>query len=333
MNVFRWEVSLKNAERISLPARPSSRAYSMRRPFCHTLLGVLSVALAGCAAVDHFTAPPPRAPTAKIQVVPPAMGTTSVTPSPERVASAIRHAQQGDPAASVATLAQIGGWPERTAAITQVAETIAAADRARALALVTAFPAGLARDVAAESASRAIVRTDPATALEWALTLPDASSRTQALRISAFEIGRREPQPGLERVFALPAGSARDEAARTLASAWVQHDANAAVAWLRTGATDEVRRVVTASMAFELAQTNPRLALELGESLPPGLERRSVVLAAVATWAAQDHAGAVAWARQLPAGEARDLALHGIASADGSESYRAGAAPPMRRRR
>ena len=109
----------------------------------------------------------------------------------------------------------------------------------------------------------------------------------------------------------LPAGPRREEALVLAASRWSRHDAKRALAWARDLPPDEFKVRVMTGIGFELAQTTPDQAIAVAETLPEGRNRWLLLAAATQTWVARDPNAAMAWARDLPAGSAREAALAG----------------------
>ncbi len=126
----------------------------------------------------------------------------------------------------------------------------------------------------------------------------------------------------LERVRALSVSPARAEMLGYAAAAWARRDASAALAWVRGLTPGEEKDRLATSISFALAQSDPRRAVELLDTLPDGRDRRVLLGAIGQTWVARDADQAWRWAQQLPEGAWREAALAGIETGLGGAGAR-----------
>ena len=203
-------------------------------------------------------------------------------------------------------------WSERRYVARGVVETIGADDLAKAGRVVRAMSPGPDLRAAAEAVARLSVARDPAAAAAWALA-EDTPSVEFAVRLAVADAWVARDAPGaLRGITAQPPSPGRNEMVGFAAAAWARHDASAALVWGRSLAAGEERTRVVTSMGFAWAQTEPERAVEVLPLLPEARDRWLIVGAIAQTWVARAPDAAWAWARQWPAGPAREAALAGI---------------------
>lgn len=269
--------------------------------------------VSGCAGVggSRANAPfvAPRMPT-----VLPAEATAAhaVVADGEFLARAAVFARQDDIVGAVRVLESIVDQPQRARVATAFVADLTGGNLKAALAVAEGMLPGPAQTAAMATVARPMARRDARAALRWASSLPPSEARRAAVEAVAAELMALEPRVNLELALALPDGPARDEMLSVAVAAWVQRDASAAIVWLRDRPADTLTPRLTASMGFALAQLAPDRAVALAEMLPAGRDRWLLLSAIGQTWVARDQGAAIAWARNLPAGEARDAALAGI---------------------
>lgn len=207
----------------------------------------------------------------------------------------------------------------------EIAASLAATRPMDAVAFALSLAPGPAQTAALEVGARSWLRRDAATALRWAMELADPTTTRVVRRAVADESAGVAPAATLARLLALPAEPGRDEVLGLAAAAWVRRDADAAEAWLQRLPAGDLRQRLTAQMGFELAQTHPRRAIPLAETLAPGRDRWLLVTAITQTWVAVDAPAAFAWTRQLGPGEAHTAAVAGLDAGLGVAVSRRGA--------
>jgi hypothetical protein len=234
------------------------------------------------------------------------------TPVAETVARALAAARQDNlPAARqlIDALPEVG---ERARAGTEFIAAFANEAPAQAAALALSWRLSPFATSDIEIAARAWAAQAPDEALRWGLTLAEPAMAAAARRAIATELVRTGPAAAVEKIAAQPESPARQMTLGFAVAAWARHDADTAEAWVRGHGDDETRSRLLLSLGFELAQTNPQRAIAMADRVPAGRDRWLLLAASSQTWVAQDHAAAMAWANQLPAGEARDAALAGV---------------------
>ena len=268
--------------------------------------------LGGCAGGGAGS----EADAARLPVMP------TVTPPVAAVAVAVG---EGEVVANVLDLVQAGNLPAARRAIEGVADlaqrqrvgetvivTAARSDPRQAAELAAGLSVAGGRTRGLELAAATFVARDAEAALSWALESSDSAVAGIARRAVVQQLVRANPQGAVDRILARPVSPARDDTLGFAAAAWARIDATAAVNWLHTLASGDLRDRLTSSIGFEIAQQHPESAVELAETLPAGRNRWLLFSAIAQTWVATDAKSALAWAGRLPAGEARAAAFAGL---------------------
>ena len=99
---------------------------------------------------------------------------------------------------------------------------------------------------------------------------------------------------------------------RVVAQKWAAANPEAAAKWVARLADSNERDTMLSCVCFQVAEADPRQAIQILEQQGPGNDRREMMLGNLAQqWAAQDLQAATTWASSYPAGENRDnLFLH-----------------------
>lgn len=304
-------------------AVPSYSSISTRTRAGEALLWAGCVALAGCTAASvHQGGTAPRRP--MMPTISPAAAATDVPaplPDADIVAAVVRRARAGEITAAISMLKAADS--SKRGRLGEEAVSILADDNpALAATLALALPPGTSQITAVDLAGRAWVLSDPNAALAWAMQLPEANAAIAGRRAVTTELVRTDPAAAIDLIQAFPAGNARDDTLVLAAVAWARRRTDEALAWLGRLPEDAFRERLTSSMGFELAQSNPKRALELAEQLPEGRNRWLLLSAIAQTWVAVDAKAALAWAQDLPAGEARLAAFAGVETGFGVPSSR-----------
>lgn len=181
-------------------------------------------------------------------------------------------------------------WPEKIFALDSTAQ----------------HPVGL------NEATRELTRRDPAAALAAIETLPDPRHRELALRTYAEELARTDPEAAGH--FAL--ANTDEEVRRGLLSAvvksYTRSDPVAALDWIRRNVPESPLRpdlIRQATMA--LAEQDPQAASLVFPEIE-GEQSAYMARTIATTWVQTDPGAAVAWAAQLPVGDARNQAVTGL---------------------
>jgi len=210
-----------------------------------------------------------------------------------------------------------------------VAGELAETDPAAATRLARALSPGGAQLAALDAVAVRLADRGPAAALDWALgDWPEPFSARHARGAVARALAARDAADTVERLGQLPASVARDDLLLATAGAWARRDPGAALDWLRRWPEDDLKPRLTSGIGFEIAQTRPDRAIEVTEMLPAGRNRWLLTSAIAQTWVAVDAKAALAWAGQLPAGEARDAAFAGAETGFGVPLSRRGVSAP-----
>jgi hypothetical protein len=258
--------------------------------------------------------PPPRAETVPAVSVSDALG------------EALRSAAAADFAAAARALERVPPV-ERVAVARQfVAESLAQEPR-RAAAVALELSPGPAQAAALPLAVRALLERDPQEAVNWALSQTAPGPRFVALETVASQLVARGPREAADLLLGASDAPGRVEILALALAHWSRRDPEAALAWTQRLPAGELRQRATASVGFALAQTAPERALAIIDLVSEGRDRWLLVGAIGQTWVAQNPDAAMRWARQLPAGPARDAAIAGIDAGMGiAASRRAGPA-------
>ncbi|MEO6568761.1 MAG: hypothetical protein ABIO94_08345 [Opitutaceae bacterium] len=257
----------------------------------------------------------------------PTMGRTSDITNPkvpehEILAGALRLASNNDIVAAVRTLDLTVDSAERSRVSVNFVQALSSQNPSLAAAAALALPFGPTRSAAVEIAASSWIQRDANAALTWSLDLSDPNAANLARRAVARELVRENPRGALNRIQAFPADNRRDDLVAIAAAAWAHQDPEAATSWLREQPDNNLRRRLTSSVAFEIAQISPSRAITLAETLPAGRDRWLIFSAIAQTWVAVDQNAAFAWANKLEAPDARNAAIAGITTGLGVGSNR-----------
>jgi hypothetical protein len=117
------------------------------------------------------------------------------------------------------------------------------------------------------------------------------------------------------------AGGWHTELMRVLAQNWAELNLPDAGKWVAQIANPDERDTMLSCVCFQVAQTDPKLAVETLEQQGTTGDRRQMMLGNLAQqWAAQDLLGAVSWAANFPPGDIRDNLFARIAMAESQSS-------------
>jgi hypothetical protein len=113
------------------------------------------------------------------------------------------------------------------------------------------------------------------------------------------------------------AGSWHTELMRILAQNWAQLNLPDAENWVSQISNSDERDTMLGCICFQVAQTDPRLAIQVLEQQGLNGDRREIMLGNLAQqWASQDLQAAVAWANNYPLNDMRDKLFMHIALAE-----------------
>ena len=142
---------------------------------------------------------------------------------------------------------------------------------------------------------------NPAAAHKWLLGLPPDSPGTRSFLhlwgTSYVENadGRRNHAAQLDTLRLLPDSPAKAESMKEQIRKWTEHDAEAALAWVRGTGDESLTALVYESVTRGLVAESPDEAIKLYSALHDGPDKVAAALRLSADWAAKDHEAARRW--------------------------------------
>jgi hypothetical protein len=134
---------------------------------------------------------------------------------------------------------------------------------------------------------------------------------------------RTDPWVGAEFAKSIEVGSWRTEIMRVLAQNWAQLNLPDAEKWVSQISNSDERDTMLGCICFQVAQTDPKLAVQVLERQGLNGDRREIILGnLVRQWASQDLSAAVAWANNYPVNDRSDKLFRQIAYAVSEKSPR-----------
>ncbi|MDB6018244.1 MAG: hypothetical protein JWR19_2733 [Pedosphaera sp.] len=128
---------------------------------------------------------------------------------------------------------------------------------------------------------------------------------------------RSDPWAAARFAESTEAGSWHTELMRVLAQNWAQLDLPDAEKWVSQISNSDERDTMLGCICFQVAQTDPRLAIQVLEQQGLNGDRREIMLGNLTQqWAVQDLQAAVAWANNYPLNDMRDKLFMHIALAE-----------------
>jgi hypothetical protein len=235
------------------------------------------------------------------------------------------------------------GYHGQIAALAQIEGRIAASDFNSLSQAVSSAPPGSARETALRALVKAHAVKDPAAVLAFAGGLENARERDMALRTLFSTLARNDPSKAVGMASGLADSEDRAGALGAAVSAWASQDTAAALAYVASGAEEGMRPALYRDIAmrtranhrqvFEAvvanvpsgsmfeqsvygvfsnwARENPREAAAALAELPGGSVSLSATMLVARQWAAAagDKKSVFDWARGLPEGDTRTLAM------------------------
>jgi hypothetical protein len=123
-----------------------------------------------------------------------------------------------------------------------------------------------------------------------------------------------DPKRALEMLDGMPPGQSRVNMLASIASTWMSHDSDAAIAWIDSlPAVDRSKALQNG--IWQLAQEDSAKAAKLLSSLPANNQISHQYSQLASQWAQQDPEAAQKWVESLPAGQTREQAMGGIIGA------------------
>lgn len=205
-----------------------------------------------------------------------------------------------DPAAKAAVLLAA---PQRDAGkLRQALGDWLAADAPAALEKMSAVPAAdpfwehSAADAVQWWAVNARASLTPEQFLETIAAVPAGPQREAVLKGLA-DYGASNDIPFAQRMIAeMEAGRARDEAMSSLTELWMRKDPGQLSEWLAAQSASDSRQAAASRFAELLAKSDPESAARWADTIPDGYwQKEGVVDAVRAAWLAKDADAAAAW--------------------------------------
>lgn len=157
------------------------------------------------------------------------------------------------------------------------------------------------REVLATAIERAN-REDISGAVGVIETLPVAE-REAVVRELIAGIAQQDSARAGRVALAMPAGSLQTEGVEIVTRAMVERDASAGIQWALALSEPATAFTARQTVADQLAERDPRAAVDRLRALPVTDGRNEMLGLAGAAWARRDATTALAWVRELPAGE------------------------------
>ncbi len=218
----------------------------------------------------------------------------------------------------------------RSAALSSIVASWSKSDPAAALAFVQNSPDPTAYLAAAPTLAQVMAQTDPQAALAWANSLPAGAAKDQALSNVLVHLAQGGNfTDAWNTASGLPAGPGRDlamsnviaalsssdpakaasllgqmdlgganlTAVQTIATAWIQQDAQAATQWINGLPTGNQRDAAATQLVMAEIPTRPADAMALANSISGQKARVSAVLHVIKSWGKADPTAALAAAQ------------------------------------
>jgi hypothetical protein len=174
------------------------------------------------------------------------------------------------------------------------------------------LPDGKERNDALAAALSGSAAKDRDTTMRLIEQLPAGAVRTEAVRQVVGRIANSEPKLAAELVLGLPPAQQRNSV-HEVSHYLARRDRAAALEWAGRLASADARRFAMHSVMQQWVSDDPKAAAEYCAS--HDVDGSQFIDNAVEGWARTDAAGALAWARGLPDGPQREVALAGGISA------------------
>ena len=188
---------------------------------------------------------------------------------------------ESDPRRAFASLREAAASPSDTAALFKIWTEKDPADAAAHAAQLPGWQGGFAL----RTVMQKWAETDRESALAWAQSW-------QPPKPPGVTIERRDPAP-----------------LATVLQTWMNEDAGAAMSWLEQLPADAAKTDVLAALSKSLSEDEPQHAVEVAATMPTGKAQDSALRDLIRQWGQKDFAGALAWARQQPDEEIRQILL------------------------
>jgi hypothetical protein len=149
----------------------------------------------------------------------------------------------------------------------------------------------------------ALARFDPERAKQWVVERIDGPYGGGILRLVGGSLAVSDGAGALEWLQTFQPGEERDEAVLETFRAWLRHDRELAIAWLRDAAPNTALEPALVQLVSATAQTDPAQAQAILERIEdPGL-REAAYVYLVRSWMTHDRDAALAWFETAPVSE------------------------------
>lgn len=221
--------------------------------------------------------------------------------SPQRELAVVDAARVWADEAPERALAWASSLPDEASAaevlaVANILEIWAQKDGPAASAAVFGLPDGEARAAASERVAAVLAQASPEAALAWASTLPDAESQERALAASVGVWAQQDPAAAAAWAVEVNEGAGRDALLSAAVAHWALQDVEAAKRYVTGLGDDVLQRAGAITLAPQLAQSDPRAALDWASRLPLAAARDETTLFIYRQWLAEEPAAARAWA-------------------------------------
>ena len=193
-------------------------------------------------------------------------------------------------------------------------------DSDSALARIGALPAGEMRQRLVMQSVMHLARSDPAAAMQWLTSQPDGFEPMMYQGLATM-IGQQAPEIAQQYLTSVPE-SARGAWVTAAARGIAMRDVNDAINWLDSYRSTAYYDDALAGVVQQMASLDPPRAAQLLRDFEPGSAQALNAVSVVASvWGQTDPDSALAWARGLAAGDARDRALASLAPVMGESMF------------
>jgi hypothetical protein len=238
----------------------------------------------------------------------PASVTKTAPAPPDRGATIVVSSSPAQARACPATAGAIeyalhrGTTADRENAFYELLPRLMAGDPAAAGRLALAWEPGRRREELLREVVRLWAAADPGSLITWQTSLPDPADRALAAEAMTAQVAQTDPAGALELAWLLRVGL-EDGRIERQAQLWTEEEPAAAIAWVRTQPTGNLRDRLLARIARVRARSNPTEATGLLLTyMSPGNERDEALLAVVGEWTRRNAANAAAGTGQFPGG-------------------------------
>lgn len=216
-----------------------------------------------------------------------------------------------DPSAAMQGLGDLADPADARAAGLAVLRGLGGSDVRGVRRVVAALPADV-RQPFLDDAVAAIAQSSPADALDLALALEDRNAVGPAVRSVAEAWAERDPQAALAAADSIGDAALSAWFRDAVLSEWARSDPERVLAYVGTADAATQQRLLRTVLLPNLAQIEPERVLELTDDHPSAITR-FLRQQAVQQLAGRDPAAALAYAQGLPPGQQRRILLLGIA--------------------